>query len=406
MSRARPHRKKITRYYTPDGKRVPARTPGSTPRSERSATWYGWIDGEWRSLKTTDEAEAWKELRRLQRRAADEAAGIADDLQDHARVPLLQHVEVWLADVTAAGASKGHVYALRLNVGTVLREAAWKRLGDITSSSCLQALARVVAERDLGPQSRNHYLSNVKQFARWAAGRGQRLSRDPLAGLPKVSVEEDQRRARRRPTEEELARLFDWLALPEADLTRFQHTFHSGAKRWYKCRMTGRQRALGYRVCMGAGLRAGELRSLARGSFDLDAGTVTLRAAYDKRGKSVVQPLPSWLVEELRAHFDAGGECWSAFPRQRPGRVLQYDLGRAGVAYSVPGPDGPLFFDFHALRHAYISALCDDPNTPIKVIQTLARHSTPSLTLNTYAKARREDVTAAANRLPPPPGGK
>ena len=40
--------------------------------------------------------------------------------------------------------------------------------------------------------------------------------------------------------------------------------------------------------------------------------------------------------------------------------------------------------DFHAQRHSYITAL-DMSNAPVKVVQTLARHSTPTLTLGVYA---------------------
>ncbi len=406
MSRTiRPHQKSVTRFHTPDGKRCTRDTPGAVKSTHKTETWYAKLDGVWTSLRTTDEGKAWDELRRLLKRRSDRASGLTDDYTDHAATSLAVHVDAWIADVRAGGAGTKHVSESRSNVLALAEAAGWKRLPDVTSSTCLDALARLVSERDLGPRTRNAYLTHVKAFTRWAsmAARGNRLRADPLAGLGMLSVEEDVRHARRRPTPDELTRLWTWLDSPEAAAVNgFRHTFKNGSVRRYSCRLTPRQRKQGYRVCLGTGLRAGELRSLTRQSFDLDRGTVTLRARADKRGKTATLSLPDWLRDELADYFAAGNECWGRLPGITPGRVLQFDWGRAGVAYETAGPDGPTFLDFHALRHSYISALCDDPLNTIKTVQTMARHSDPSLTLRVYSHSRREDVEAAAKRLLPP----
>ena len=44
--------------------------------------------------------------------------------------------------------------------------------------------------------------------------------------------------------------------------------------------------------------------------------------------------------------------------------MLQIDLKVAGVPYTVPGPDGPLYGDFHSLRHTYITYLADAGVSP------------------------------------------
>jgi site-specific recombinase XerD len=55
---------------------------------------------------------------------------------------------------------------------------------------------------------------------------------------------------------------------------------------------------------------------------------------------------------------------------------MRYDPEAAGVtAVDASGRAA----DFHALRHSDISALVKSP-APVKVVQTLARHSTPTLT--------------------------
>ena len=46
--------------------------------------------------------------------------------------------------------------------------------------------------------------------------------------------------------------------------------------------------------------------------------------------------------------------------------------------------------DFHCLRHSYVTALAMS-NAPVKVVQSLARHSTPSLTFGIYAHVGLHD---------------
>src|SRR5204863_247015 len=84
------------------------------------------------------------------------------------------------------------------------------------------------------------------------------------------------------------------------------------------------------------------------------------RAALDaKNGRAAVQPLPADVVGLFRAYLrdkPAGRPVW-------PGKwsadgdaaeMLRIDLEAASVPYAVEGPGGPLFADFHALRHSYI----------------------------------------------------
>jgi len=63
--------------------------------------------------------------------------------------------------------------------------------------------------------------------------------------------------------------------------------------------MTGPQRALLYRLAIETGLRANEIRSLTRASFDLDACTVTVVAGSSKRRRKDVQIISKSLAAEL-----------------------------------------------------------------------------------------------------------
>jgi integrase len=64
--------------------------------------------------------------------------------------------------------------------------------------------------------------------------------------------------------------------------------------------MPGRERALLYALALRTGLRANELRSLTAASFNLDAGTVTVAAAYSKHRREDILPLPPEILGDLR----------------------------------------------------------------------------------------------------------
>ena len=55
--------------------------------------------------------------------------------------------------------------------------------------------------------------------------------------------------------------------------------------------------------------------------------------------------------------------------------------------------------DFHAVRVAYITNLVTS-GASVKTCQTLARHSTPSLTIGVYAKASLHDIRERSRPCP------
>jgi len=69
-------------------------------------------------------------------------------------------------------------------------------------------------------------------------------------------------------------------------------------------------------------------------------------------------------------------------------------------ANGIPYRDaGGRVFDFHAIRHLFISNLAAAGVHP-KVAQTLARHSTITLTMDRYTHLGLHDQTAALDKLP------
>lgn len=406
-SRPHPYHKAVTRYIL-DGKQVSKGTPGAVKRTTHTGTYYADVPGAGTvSLKTTDLAVAWKRLNDALKEQHQRDLGVRDHYSDHAKTPLAGHLTDWLAILKAKGTGEDQRDTIDSRLTNLFRLAGWTKLAHITADSTVVALAALQGEapkrgtrRGRSAQTRNHYLTHLRGLCGWLVDSG-RLARNPVREVGKINVDADQRHKRRAPERAEVAELFAWLASPAAPL---------------RMGMGGPCRALGYKVAMATGYRAGELRILTRGSFDLDAATVTLPAAEDKRRKGDRHPLPPWLVEELRAWFAAGDQTWAGFPESRPGRLLRADLDAARTAwiaaggdansdflkYETVGPDGPLFWDMHALRVFYITSLAEQPGMDLKTLMTLARHSTPQLSLNVYARAREANLRAATDQLRAP----
>jgi hypothetical protein len=79
----------------------------------------------------------------------------------------------------------------------------------------------------------------------------------------------------------------------------------------------------------------------------------------------------------------------------RTAEMLRRDLKAAGIPYETDSGVA----DFHSLRGCYISYLVSS-GASVKTCQTLARHSTPQMTIAIYAKASLHDINGAVEGLP------
>ena len=176
-----------------------------------------------------------------------------------------------------------------------------------------------------------------------------------------------------------------------------------------------------YRVAAFTGLRAQELASLTAHSFELDGNppTVRVEACYSKHRRTDVLPLEEDLVRRLREYLaDCNGQpLWPGQWYRKAARMLRKDLAAARKAWVEVVPAGQeretrengdylrdkdrdgRVADFHALRHGFITYLVT-ANVPPKVAQTLARHSTITLTMDRYAHLGVVDLVDALKRLP------
>jgi len=136
-------------------------------------------------------------------------------------------------------------------------------------------------------------------------------------------------------------------------------------------------------------------------------------AAYSKRRREDSQPLRSALVAlvgDWLRDKPAGKELWPGKDDARcesrwkhAAAMVREDLAAAGLPYA---DESGRVFDFHALRHLFISSLAAAGVHP-KVAQSLARHSTITLTMDRYTHLGVLDQTAALDKLPelPLPAG-
>ena len=242
--------------------------------------------------------------------------------------------------------------------------AYWqKRLNLETVSDLGGILPRVEAAlREFEAEGRSgkylmNYADAIKSFCRWCERRGY-LDSDPLKLLERFDT--TPRRTYRALTREELQKLFT--VIPE-------------------------ERQLVYSLALATGLRRGELWSLRVSDLNLELQSINLRAEITKNRKPGLQPLPRWLMEQLRQAVR--GKAPDAPLVRMPGNPTQrfyQDLETAGIPRFKVGEGGATF---HSLRATFATLLMEE-GADIKTAMTLMRHSTPDLTLNRYAKSRRE----------------
>jgi integrase len=341
-------------------------------------------------------------------------------VRKHARRPLAEHLEDFRAHLESRGNTAKHVRTTLTRLQTPFDGCGFKRLADLDAD---RVAGWLKDERDAGRlaiQTSNYYVAACRQFGTWLV-RSRRLPANPLAHLDKLNADTDVRRERRALSAGELARLVD-----AAD--RSGETFRG---------LTGRDRAMLYRVAVYTGLRASELASLTEASFDFtaDPPTVTVEAAYSKRRRKDVLPIHPDLTTRLRVWFterrESGGAnvvpihgraadapLWPGTWPERAARMLRADLQAARAAWLEEAPEGsderqqreksvflcPVdddgrVFDFHGTRHQFISTLVQSGVHP-KVTKELARHSTITLTMDRYAHVGLVDLTAALDMLP------
>ncbi|HEY3319902.1 MAG TPA: site-specific integrase [Planctomycetota bacterium] len=233
-------------------------------------------------------------------------------------------------------------------------------------NGCLPRVETVLRDLQDGRSGKTlqNYAESLAAFCDWAIERGY-LDVDPLKNLKKFDT--TPKVVRRALTADEVARL---LAVASGE------------------------RRLLYKIALTSGLRANELRSLLFRHLDVPNNGLRLEDGWTKGRKATFQPLPPTLVSELVA--TAGSDPAKPLlkvPKDTAGMICR-DLIAAGIQRMTT--EGKV--DFHALRTAYTTFVFE-VGASVKEAQTLARHSTPDLTLNVYARTRSSRLSDITQRV-------
>ncbi len=324
--------------------------------------------------------------------------------------PLSAHLAEWEAALLAKGNTAKSVQLVKRRAQRVFDGCGFALWVDIMPSRverCLQQLRDGDGDKPgVGRQTSNWYLQAAKQFCAWAVG-DLRFAESPLRGLKPLNARPDRRRDRRALAPDELLRL---IAAAE------------DGPEWRG--MRGSERALLYRFAAETGLRVSEIASLKRVNFDLEGNepAVIVEAAYSKHRRRDVQPLRLDLAGVLRDHLAGKTADARAFDlpnrfNENAAKMLRADLEAARTAWREEAEAADeqdernrsdflayvdhagQYADFHALRHSFISNLARAGVHP-KTAQSLARHSTITLTMDRYSHCLRSEERAALDSLP------
>jgi integrase len=443
--------KPAVRFKGADGKTVVAFLTRNGDRCRvPSPTWYGWVGGEKVTLcKNKTAAELM--LAELIKKAELGRRGIGDPFEEQRSRPLSEHLADYRRELEARGSAPRYVDLVASRLRDLVDGCGFRLITDLSASGVMEWLAdlrrsgkplpplppgqewftskeagrllgikpasfrtvvsknrlagegngrarrypratvealRERAAKGASVETTNQYLAHLKAFCAWLV-RDRRTGENPVIHLEPGNAGVDRRHDRRELTADELRRLL-------AAARDSGKTFRG---------LDGRARFHLYAAACGTGFRAGGLASLLPESFDLDADppVVSLAAKRNKSRKLKVQPLPPDVAELLRGYLaglPAGQPVWPGTwaSLRVAADMLRIDLEAAGIPYAVEGPDGPLFADFHSLRHSYLT-LGSRAGIDLRTLQELAGHSTPVLTAR-YSHRRLYDLAGAVEKLP------
>jgi integrase len=310
--------------------------------------------------------------------------------------PISEHIKEYESHLKSKGSSASHVRQTTGYIETASTALDWSTTDSMKASAVQDWLAELQEKNNLSPRTLNARRTALRGFSRWLMTHG-RTTTHTLAAVSPIRSSDPKHQQTFTPDEIKFL---------------IEHVNHSESRHG----ITGWDRSMLYLILASSGLRIGEAASLTRESFSLDACTyiVTVSAAYSKRRRQDVQPLPSELTPVLKKWLKTkppSKRLWRLPSKQRLA-LLVPDLKAARRAWIDQAQDAKArherrrseflspkrangrLLGFHSFRRAYITRLVMS-GTPVSVSQRLARHSDPKLTLQVYAEVTLSDEQQA-----------
>jgi integrase len=243
------------------------------------------------------------------------------------------------------------------------------------------------AARGICVETSNRYLGAFQAYCRWSVD-DKRMPESPVARLSGGNAKLDRRHDRRELTVDELLKVLE--------------STKTSAKAFRG--LTGKDRFHIYLTACGTWFRANELASLMPRSFAFDTAPpiVQLPRCVEKARPGATQPIPPGVAATLQVYVrdkPNGEPVWPGTWAKNAADMLRIGLEAAGVPYEAAGPDGPLYADYHSVRHSFITLMARSGVSP-KEAQKLARHADIRLTMDRYTHLGLADLGNAVGRLP------
>ena len=357
----------------------------------KSKKWYGQYRDEKGRVKRVslcrDKSAAQSKLNDQVRSVERRQAGLIDKYDEHLKNDIASHIEDFKQSLLEKNNSPKHVNQTCNRLSLIVEECGFTTLVDMTGEAVSRWLMEKRQAKDFGIKTSNYYLSVVRQFGNWLVHL-KRLPENPFQYLKLLNSAVDNKRERITLSQRE------YQCLQEAVLT--QKAFRG---------LSGMDRAILYQVAVNTGFRASELASLKVHSLNLSVQNPSIKvdAAYSKRRREDVQPIRKDLAEVLKNWLHSKGkqlsrdtDLWPGTWHLRAAKMLKNDLKAADIPYE---DEAGRVFDFHALRHQFISNLAESGIHP-KIAQQLARHSIITLTMDRYTHSQDQKILDALDQMP------
>jgi len=344
-----------------------------------------------RSARTTDKATAERIAAKLEADAALRRDGVIDANLDaicrHSRRSVESHLRDYEAKMVAEARDEKHISSTIAVIRAIAKAQEFNIVSEITADGVYR-YATNLKRKGRSSRTIHAHLTAIKGFTKWLTA-NFKLQRDPLAAVKKPNPKTDRRRERRMLLHKE------WDCIQKT-------TVEEDVKRYG---MTAQARVLLYAVAIQTGLRSGEIRSLTRGRLFLDVEHpyITCKAGSTKNKKDAKQYIRPEVAEGLKQYL-AGrpprGPVFGLPHRFEMASMLRADVEAARKAWLAeargkelirrqrsdfladPNHEGEIL-DFHCLRHTCGAWLALAGAHP-KAVQSIMRHSTITLTMDTY----------------------